>query len=104
MYIYIHTYIYIYNIQLKLGCLRAALIDLYVGLSEGYHLWQDFGNVQILHLVPLSICLVEYVYAICALLGITVMHNIRHQIIFGILDGLIALLHAQNIAKVHVPA
>lgn len=102
MYIYIHTHIY--NIKLKLGCLRAALIDLYVGLSEGYHLWQDFGNVQILHLVPLSVCLVEYVNAICALLGITVMHNIRHQIIFGILDRVIALLHAQNIAKIHVPA
>lgn len=60
--------------------------------------------MQILHLVPLPVGLVEYVDAIGALLGITVVHNVRDQIVFGILDRLVALLHAQNIAKVYVSA
>lgn len=102
--LYIFTYIEIYiYVQLRLG-FGAALIDLYVGLGERDHLWQDFGDMQILHLVPLPVGLVQYVDTIGALLWIAIVHNIGHQIIFRFLQILVALLHAQNVAKVHISA
>lgn len=77
-------------------------VDLYVGLREGNHLRENVDNVKVLHLVPLIRRLMEHMDTICSLRRLTVMHNVRNEIVAS-LFVVFLVFRRQYIAKVDIP-
>mmetsp|Transcript_18051 Transcript_18051/g.50137 ORF Transcript_18051/g.50137 Transcript_18051/m.50137 type:complete len:262 (-) Transcript_18051:892-1677(-) len=77
------------NLHLELAegavCLDIlALVHLDVALGQGHHLWQNRGHSQVVELKPLRSGVVETLHLVCALFGLAVVADVRHEVVLSL--------------------
>ena len=74
--------------------------DLDVSFGEGQSFGKNFDDVKILHLEPFTGTFVEDVNLVLSLLGVSLVHNVSHEIVggpLGILDLHFRLEHVPEL-------